>query len=88
MLDQFARDREFDMTLNARTMWAAFAASGAKKKGGGNWSLRDFLPPFKRRQKAVVPKPTEELVAMARHLNKMHGGTDLTQERVSGNSDR
>lgn len=71
------------MALNARIIWAVLSASGAKKKGGGKWSLKDFM--MQRRQKRVAAKSPEDLLAMAVHLNKQLGGKDL---RDSGNDAR
>lgn len=91
MSKSYGEEREFLITLNAREMWAAFASNGSKKRGGGKWSLRDFLP--ERRAAAAggksqgPPKTVEHLVAMAKHLNAMWGGTDLTKKKTDEEDD-
>lgn len=73
LIDQHEREREFEMTMNARLMFAAFAASGAKKKGGGSFSIKDFLPQsiVAKWRKQKAPKSVHELAAQAKHLNTM-----------------
>lgn len=64
-------------------MWAVFVAMGREKKGGGEWKIEDFMP----KEKKLTARSTEDLIAMAKHLNAMMGGRDLTKKRtVNGDS--
>lgn len=83
MFEQYEIERDFALVLNARLMWASFASMGSKKKGGGRWSLRDFMPKRMRTRKTQTadPNDVEGLLAMAKHLNAMSGGRDLTGKK-------
>lgn len=71
------------MTLNARSMFAVFAASGSKKRGGGSWSIKDFLPQsiiakWRKQQRAKSP---EELLAQAKHITAMIAAAEQSKQR-------
>lgn len=76
-IDRWEEEREFEVALNARIMYAVVVSSGAKKRGGGKWSLKDFLLPSRREREGRGqgrPKPVEQLVTVAKQLNAMWGG--------------
>lgn len=59
-----------------------FTAMGLKKMGGGDWKVEDFMP----EQKKLTARSTEDLIAMAKHMNAMMGGRDLTKRTGNGDS--